>query len=220
VSVTGIVIVEADLHIQSLLADSLGTISYAGTGSTIFIWGPQVEQHQTATLSDYVPVGEIPVGATTRAPEVATQPLIVRLSEGLSWVVSGITAPEIAATQVAAELDDGSANNRITLQRASDGHLQFLIVSRGVKQATLDLEAVANSAAFRAGLSASNGSYAASIDGSPVVKASGSLPASLITARYGSDTLGDYWNGWLRESEVWSPRISNTQLRAATAKAP
>ena len=91
VSVTGIIIIEADVHIQPLLASSLGNISYAGTGSTIFIWGPQVEQHRTPTLSDDIPVGEIPVGATTRAPDIATQPLVRRsipmpASRRGSWV--------------------------------------------------------------------------------------------------------------------------------------
>jgi len=42
VSVTGTIIVEADVHIQMLSASSLGEISYAGTGSTIYIWGPQI----------------------------------------------------------------------------------------------------------------------------------------------------------------------------------
>jgi hypothetical protein len=220
VSVTGIVIIEADLHIQSLLANSLGNISYAGTGSTIFIWGPQVEQNQTATLSNYVAVGEIPLGATTRAPDVATQPLVPIRSSGLSWVVSAITASAIAGTQVAAELDDGTGSNRITLQRASDGHLRFLIVSGGAEQATLDLGSVGSSVAFRAGVNAGHGSFAASLNGSPPVKTTGSLPASLTSVRYGSDMLGDYWNGWLRESEVWSPKLSNPQLRNETAKAP
>jgi hypothetical protein len=238
VSVTGIIIIEADVHIQSLLASSLGTISYAGTGSTIFVWGPQVEQHQTPTLSDYGPVGEIPVGATTRAPDIATQPLLLGRFQGpnmaaarqgraltnfaadLSWIVSGITAPGISGTQVAAELNDGGANNRITLQRASNSHLEFLIVSGGVEQANLDLGAVPSGAPFRVGLNASPGSFAASLQGGALVKAAGSLPMSLTMARYGSDTLGDYWNGWLRESEVWFPGLSNTQLRAAAGQLP
>jgi hypothetical protein len=238
VSVTGTVIVEADVHLQSLLANSLGTISYIGTGSSIFIWGPQVEQHQTPTLSDYVPVGQISVGAATRAPEVATQPLIDHASRdrtereapsvevppnfarGISWIVSGITAPGNSATQIAAELDDGSAHNRIVLQRTLDSHLQFLIVSGGVKQSTLDLGAVGNGTAFRAGFSAIDGLPIASLDGNPIVYGSGHLPARLTTVRYGSDTLGDYWNGWLRQSEIWCFRMSNTQLRAAAAKAP
>src|SRR5262249_23980256 len=121
VSVTGTIIVEADVHIQMLLASSLGKISYAGTGSTIFIWGPQVEQHQTPQLSDYSPVGEIPVGATARAPEEAVQPLVgnqlnlPKFAAGLSWIVSGITAPGTAGTQVAVELDDASSSKPITL---------------------------------------------------------------------------------------------------------
>jgi hypothetical protein len=238
VSVTGTVIVEADVHLQSLLANSLGTISYIGTGSSIFIWGPQVEQHQTATLSDYVPVGQISVGATTRAPEVATQSLIdhpsrdrtereapsvevpPNLARGISWIVSGITAPGTSASQVAAELDDGSAYNRIALQRTLDSHLEFLIVSGGVKQSTLDLGAVANSTPFRAGFSAIDGFAAASLDGHSIVNGKGHLPASLTTVRYGSDTLGSYWNGWLRQTEVWTSRMSNTQLQAEAAKTP
>jgi hypothetical protein len=227
VSVTGAVIVEADVHIQPLLASSLGTISYAGTGSTIFIWGPQVEQHQTITLSDYIPVGEIPVGATTRAPDVATQPLVghqlhlPNFAIGLSWVVSGITASGTWATQVAAELAGASANNSITLERTSNGHLRFLIVSRGITQATLDLGAVADSTAFRVGLNAGHGSFAATINGGPLVVGTGSMPANLTTARYGSDTLGDYWDGWLRESKLWAPALlSNAQLQVAAAQAP
>jgi hypothetical protein len=227
VSVTGVVIIEADVHLQSLLASSLGTISYTGVGSTIFIWGPQVEQHQIPTLSHYIAVGEIPRGAEGRAPDIATQPLVgdqlglPNFAAGFSWVVSGITASGTWATQVAAELDDSSANNAITLERTSNGHLRFLVVSGGVKQATIDLWAVANNSAFRVGLNAGNNSFAATINGGPLVVRAGSMPASLTTARYGSDTSGDYWDGWLRESKIWAPaRLSNAQLRVAAAQAP
>jgi len=128
-----------------LLASSLGGISYVGKGSTIYICGPPIEQHQTPQLSDYTPVGEIPAGATARAPDEAVQPLVgnqVKLPSfdaGLSWIVSGITAPAVAGTQVAAELCDGSSNNTIILERDSNGHLQFLIFSVGTVQAKLDL---------------------------------------------------------------------------------
>jgi hypothetical protein len=227
VSVTGIVIVEADVHIQPLLASSLGTISYAGTGSTIFIWGPQVEQHQTPTLSNYIPVGEIPLGETSRAPEIAIQPLVggrlhlPNFASGLSWVLSGITASGVLGTQVVAELDDSSASNAITLERAPNGHLQFLIVSGGITQVTLDLGAVADRTPFRAGINAKGGSFAASINGGSLVADTGAMPARLTTARYGSDTSGDYWDGWVRESELWAPAIlSNSRLQAATTRAP
>jgi hypothetical protein len=89
--------------------------------------GSQIEQHQTPQLSDYTPLGEIPVGATVRAPDEAVQPLVGNqlnlpsFDAGLSWIVSG--------TQVAAELDDASSNNTITLERDSNDHLQFLIFS-------------------------------------------------------------------------------------------
>jgi hypothetical protein len=198
---------------------------YAGTGATIYIWGPQVEQHQTPQLSDYTPVGEIPVGATVRAPDEAVQPLVGNqlnlpsFDAGFSWIVSGITAPGAAGTQVAAELDDGSSNNTITLERASNGHLQFSIFSGGTAQAKLDLGAIPNGTAFRAGLNAQGKSFVATLDGSPLVMATGSMPSLLTVARYGSDTTGDYWNGWLRESALWAPTLlTNAQFKAHLRK--
>jgi hypothetical protein len=228
VSVTGVIIVEADVHIQLLLEQSLGTNSYPGTGSTIFIWGPQVEQHEDPALTEYVPVGEIPAGAVTRAPEVATEALagsglnLPIFANGLSWVISGITPPgNTTDPQVAAELDDGTAENAITLERISNGHLEFLVVSGGVTEATLDLGPVPNHAAFRVGVNAGLSSFTASIGGGPLISGAGAMPATLTTARYGADTLGDYWNGWLRESGIWGPTpLSNAQLQAASAKAP
>jgi hypothetical protein len=227
VSVTGTIIVEADVPIQMLLASSLGEISYAGTGSTIYIWGPQIEQHQTAQLSDYTPVGEIPVGATARAPDEAVQPLVGNqlnlpsFAKGFSWIVSGITALGMAGTQVAAELDDGSSNNAIALERDSNGHLRFLIFSGGTAQAKLDLGAVPNGTAFRAGLNARSSSFVATLDGGPLVMGTGSMPSQLTVARYGSDPTGDYWNGWLRESALWAPTLlTNPQLQSASTKAP
>jgi hypothetical protein len=227
VSITGTIIVEADVHIQMLLASSLGEISYPGTGSTIYIWGPQIEQHETPQLSDYTPVGEIPVGATARAPDEAVQPLVGKqlnlpsFAAGLSWIVSGITAPGVAGTQVAAELDDGSSNNTITLERDPNGHLQFLIFSGGTAQAKLDLGAISDGTAFRAGLNAQGSSFVATLDGSRLVTGTGSMPSQLAVARYGSDTTGDYWNGWLRESALWAPTLlTNAQLQSASAQAP
>ena len=228
VSIIGTIIVEADVHIQMLLASSLGGISYAGTGSTIYIWGPQVEQHQTPQWSAYTPVSEIPGGATARAPDEAMQPLVGNqlnlpsFDAGLSWIVSGITAPGgVASAQVAAELDDGSSNNTITLNRDSNGHLQFLIFSGGTVQAKLDLGAVPSGTAFRAGLNAREGSFVATLDGGPLLMGSGSMPSQLTVARYGSDTKGDYWNGWLRESKLWAPTLlTNLQLQSASAQAP
>jgi hypothetical protein len=227
VSVTGTIIVEADVHIQMLLASSFGKISYAGTGSTIYIWGPQIEQHQTPQLSDYTPVGEIPVGATARAPDEAVQPLVSKqlnlpsFAAGLSWIVSGITAPGVAGTQVAAELDDGSSNNTITLERDSNGHLQFVIFSGGAAQAKLDLGAIPDRTAFRAGLNAQGSSFVATLGGSRLVIGTGSMPSRLTVVRYGSDTTGDYWNGWLRDSALWAPTLlTNAQLQSASAQAP
>ena len=47
------------------------------------------------------------------------------------------------------------------------------------------------------------------------------MPAILTTARYGSDTSGNFWDGWLRQSTIWAPtRLSNARLRAAAAQAP
>jgi hypothetical protein len=227
VSITGTIIVEADVHIQMLLASSLGEISYAGTGSTIYIWGPQIEQHQTPQLSDYTLVGEIPVGATARGPDEAVQALVGNqlnlpsFVAGLSWIISGITAPGVAGTQVAAELDDGSSNNTITLERDSNGHLQFLIFSGGTSQAKLDLGAVPNRTAFRTGLNARGSSFVATLNGGPLVMGTGSMPSQLTAARYGSDTTGDHWNGWLRESALWAPTLlTNAQLQSASAQAP
>jgi hypothetical protein len=226
VFVTGTIIVEADVHIQMLLASSLGTISYAGTGSTIYIWGPQVEQHQTPQLSDYTPVGEIPARRAARAPDKAVQPLVgnqlklPNFAAGLSWIVSGITAPGMAGIQVAAELADASSNNTITLERDSSGHLLFSIVSAGTTQAKLDLGAVPNRTPFRAGLNAQDSSFAATLDGGQLVTGTGAMPSQLTVARYGSDTTGDYWNGWLRESALWAPTLlTNAQLQSSSAQA-
>jgi hypothetical protein len=227
VAITGILLVEADVHIETFLATSPGNISYAGAGSTIFLWGPQVEQHQTPTLAAYAPVGEIPVGAGIRAADVAIQPLVnpqtpfPHLARGLSWVVSAITAPVTLATQVAAELDDGTSNNAITLERLANGHLQFRIVSNGLAQSSLDLGVVADATAFRVGLSARNHSFSATLNGASLVVKSDGMPASLTTIRYGSDTSGDYWDGWMRQSELWAPSLlSNTQLKTAAAQTP
>jgi HYR domain len=210
-SVTGVIIVENTVYIEPYLASTLGIISYAGNNSSLFAWGPQVEQGATST--DYVPVGTVPGGTTMRAPDLATQSLsgLPNFANGLSWIFSGITAPGTSTTQVAAELDDGSPNNRITLERASNGHLQFVVVSGGAMQATLDMGAVANRTAFRVGLNAKSSSFAATINGGTFVTGTGSMPASLTTARYGSDTTGNYWDGWLRESKLWASQI---RLRA------
>ena len=227
VAVTGVLLVEADLHIEALLENSPGNISYPGTGSTIFLWGPQVEQHQTPDLTDYTPVGEIPAGAATRAPDNASQSLVQQGSKlpnfarGFSWIVSGITAPATSATQVAAELDDATANNVIALQRIASGHLQFRIVANGLAQTPIDLGALADNTAFRVGLNAGNHAFSATINGGLLVVSQGALPASITTARYGSDTTGDYWNGWLRQSELWAPvLLSNAQLRLLAAQTP
>jgi hypothetical protein len=154
-------------------------------------------------------------------PLVGNQLNLPSFAAAFSWIVSGITAPGVGGTQVAAELDDGSSKNAITLERASNGHLRFLIFSGGTAQANLDLGAVPNGTAFRARLNAPGSSFVATLDGSPLLMTTGSMPSQLTVARCGSDTTGDYWNGWLRESAFWAPTLlTNSQLQSASAQTP
>ena len=186
--------------------------SYAGTGTGDYIYQAQIEV--APVCSSNIPTAASQV---SRAADVDSQSVsALNLQTGGALLVKAITPNNNVATQVFAALDDATTNNYVRLIYATNGHVEALIESGGSLQATIDLGAVANSTLIRVGVNFVGGQFAASLNGAAVVTASGTMPASLTTVRYGMASSGSQLNSWVGRAQIYKA-INNNQLQAKVA---
>ena len=185
---------------------SAAAASYTGDGvSNLVMWGGGVE-------TGFFPTSYIPTAAAavTRAAVVTSMPATLGTSRGI--VVSGRTAMG-PGTQTILSLDDGTADERIHIQRQSDRTLHAIVVDGGVTQCDLNLGAVADQTDFRLALSVAANDFRASLLGGAVVSdTAGTLP-TITTRRFGHNYAGlNHWNSTIsRVIETGSP-LSNSAL--------
>ena len=186
--------------------------SYAGTGTGDYIYQAQIEV--APVCSSNIPTAASQV---SRAADVDSQSVsALNLQTGGALLVKAITPNNNVATQVFAALDDATTNNYVRLIYATNGHVEALIESGGSLQATINLGAVANSTLIRVGVNFVGGQFAASLNGAAVVTASGTMPASLTTVRYGMASSGSQLNSWVGRAQIYKA-INNNQLQAKVA---
>ena len=169
--------------------------------------------------------------STTRAADIGTTDLtILRDGSGASvWsgtggtlVVQGRTAagkPGGTAVQVLAQIDDGTANNRVRIYRNSTGNVRCSADAGGANQADLDLGVVADSTEFKVVFSfAANAFYASINGGTSVSDTSGTMPTGLVTRRHGCDSAGaSQWGGHLKLDQTYNRQVSSADLPALSA---
>lgn len=213
-SITSVATGTSNAAVQVRLASG-GTPSYDGDGSSgVYIWGAQFEAGTYASSYTATEGSQI-----TRPADVAT---VIDADDYYAAAGNTLTITATAAaglgTQVLAQWDDGTEDERVRVLRDSSGDLRVIVTAGGAEQANLDLGAVANGAAFTVSLRWQANGFAASLNGAAeVTDASGSLPAGITTLRIGADSAGNQWGGHIA-SVVPRPRyFSETQNESMAA---
>lgn len=152
--------------------------------------------------------------AVTRAKSDAT--LAYAATAGNAVVVEAITAAG-AGTQVLASFDDGTANERVYIERNSANEIHCIVVDGGVTQADLNLGVVADNATIRVALGWSANDIAACLNGGTAVADSSATLPTVTTLRLGENhAAANQWNGHVRRIRHWPTRKPNAQLVGLT----
>lgn len=123
-----------------------------------------------------------------------------------------------ATNQELAQIDDGSNNNRLILDRvASTGLAQFVSISGGTGM-TGGATAWAQNALGKLGVSDTASSQIGVFNGGVPFTKAGALPVGVNTVRIGSNTVGaSQWNGAIRRLLIWpTTALSAAALQQVT----
>lgn len=136
--------------------------------------------------------------AVTRSADTGTTTDATYIAQR-GWLVEALTPLGLPAsgTQIIAQWDDGTANNRWLVERDTAGNIHVRVVTSGVAQADMVSAAtVGNNTAFKVAFRIATNDFAMSLNGASVVTdTSGTVP-TITTGRFGTDTAGaNYFYG-------------------------
>lgn len=187
-------------------------IKLATTGDAVAV---DINQDETGAFATS-PI--ITTNATvTRAAETASMPLslVPRLDPLWTWQVAFQLEGAAASgtNQSVITFDDGSANNRITLQRTgATGNFAGPIVVGGSQTVSLAGATASANTMYRWGQKNGPGQQVASQNGGTLVLGAAAIPANtvLTTLRIGSNVAGaSQANGVFYRIRMWRPGLPN-----------
>jgi hypothetical protein len=201
-------------YLQFMVTDSAGTATATVNGTDgVLLWGAQIETGSRASS----PI--LTLGATaTRAADALVVPLgsLAGLTEGtlvVDYVRGGSTA-----YQNAAQLGDGTANNRIDVGTTSG--LEYLSLIAGGSQWAFSGAATISSSAVNRSVIAFkvNDTFLASNGASGALFSSGAAPSGVVNLYLGTDHLGRTLDGGVvRRVRLTNRRLPNAAARGLTA---
>lgn len=216
-----------DVSVEEVVETSLSlTSSYQrfNTGSATITNPPIIIR--MATSGDEIDVDFVQQEVTARTSPVATAGATVtraanalnKATSALPWSATAGTiyinaiTPNYSGTNVLWQIDDGTANERIRIERNSSNEIHCIVTDGGTDVADLDLGTVADDTEFQVSFGWEANSFAASLDGGAVVTDTGGTLPAVTTVRAGYSTAGEQWNSEVKKV-VWVPRrVTNASL--------
>lgn len=191
---------------------------YAGTGSSLYVWGAQLEAGAFAT--SYIPTVASQV---TRSADVATMTGTnfsswYNQSEG-TFVASADTAkpPSVATANFIAIASDGTQNERV--QNVIDtSNVTAGVVDGNVSQANFTNAYTLNQV-FNSAIAYKVNDFAASFNGgTATTDTSGTIPTvNRMTLGSSWDGANFFLNGHIRQIAYYNTRLTNATLQTLTA---
>lgn len=183
--------------------------TYTGDGSSgLYIWGAQLEVGAVATT--YIPTTAAQV---TRSADSAP----ITGTDFSDWwnatagTISIVADTAGSGTRVLFQVDDGTANNRISIYTTGTTAMVDVVVG-GVTQASLSLGAIAARTPFKLAFAFSASSFAGSLNGATIqTDSAGTLP-TVDRCRLGADTTGNQLCGHLQAVHFYPKRMSNADV--------
>jgi len=196
-------------HVSVFLSSGSETITYNGdNASGAYMWGAQVEAGSTPT--SYI--------ATTTAAVARTADINTATysEDAAHWMK--ISARTGYGAGVLFSRDDGTADERIYVERESDNTIHVKVVDGGVEQADLALAAVADLTAFTVAYRIAASDFAASLDGAAVVTDTGGTLPTVTTDHVGHDWNDTtHWNSTIADIMGGNGGPSDLQLQRMSA---
>jgi hypothetical protein len=178
------------------------------SGENVFVLGCQAEQGSFPT--SFI---ETAGSAVTRAAGRRTS----SVTDG-DYQTVVITARTGQGAGVLWQLDDGSENNRIRIERNASNEIRCIITDGGTEQANLNVGTVADDTDFQVGFAWAANDIAAVLDGGTVqTDGTATIPTGLTNWRGGHDTAGEEWNAWTDTEVAYSERKSDSFLQSETS---
>jgi len=194
---TNTAVTTASSNQQVRLTDNSSNLSYQGDGSSgLYVWGVNFQQ-----VDNPGPYIKRVSAAASRAADSLTLPVssIAPWSSTRGMVEISGRAPYGKGKAVLWQVDDGSENNRLRIERDTSSNLRCIVTVGGVEQANLNLGAVALGADFSVAFAWADNDFAASLDGAAAVTdTSGTVPAGLATMRFGQSFTGEHWSSTIK----------------------
>lgn len=152
--------------------------------------------------------------AVTRSADVADRSADVADHSGLIEARTALGG----GTQTLISIDDGTANERIYIERNSSDEIHLLVIDGGVEQADLNLGTVADDTDFKVAYRVSASDFAGSLDGAAVVTDTGGTMPTVTTKKYGRNHAGaNYWNRTIAQDVMWAGGLNNGHLQRITS---
>ena len=185
------------------------------SGDEFYIWGAQLEAGSFAT--SYIPTLASSVTRSADVASVNTLSPWFNATEGALFCEYDMFVASGQPYQ--AELNDGTANNRITLY-ANAGVQRTYIATSGAAQVDMGVGSISNNVVYKTAVAYKANDFAITLNGvSPTIDNSGTIPtvSKLALGAYNSDSLANLLNGHLRRIAYYPRRLTNAELQALTA---
>jgi hypothetical protein len=187
--------------------------TYAGTGKKVRFHHAQFELGSFPSS----PIATAGSSVARAADLAAVTTLTPWFSATAGTVYVEFMAMGSSGTQTVVSLDDGTANERITL-RASAGTLGLFVGDGGVQQALLSLGSVVADTPYRVAFRYGVNDFAASANGGAVATdTSGTLPTVTQMVVGGRGAGSDPLFGWVPVIRYWPYGLSNNHLVELTS---
>lgn len=191
----------------------------SGAGLRIRIGLPQIEQGAFASSPIRPPVSS--PAAATRAADVLTAAVGGWFNTAAGTAVPQYRCPFVSGTtpQCVFSIDDGTADNRITLwAKDASGNVVFEVVAGGLQRCYINGGAAVAGQAEKVAVSWKANQFALSRNGAtPVTGGSGALPTGLATLRKGSTSAGQHLFGTLARLPILPVDKTGSALQALSA---
>lgn len=159
--------------------------------------------------------------ASTRALDALTAAVAGWLNAAEGTAAPQYRCPQVAGTtpQCVFSIDDGTANNRITLwAKDASGNVMFEVVAGGVQQCAISGGAAVAGQSEKVAVSWKANQFALSRNGgTPVTDASGSIPTGLTTLRNGASSAGQHLFGTLARIPILPLAKTGSELQGLAA---
>lgn len=197
--------------------DTAVPVLYTGTGTSLWLYGAQLEAGAFAT--SYIPTVASQV---TRSADVATMTGTnfsswYNQSEG-SLVAEFSSFSPTSASNAAWTISDGTNSNR-WFAFAVSSTIRSFMATGGVTQASIDVGTYAANTVFKSAFAISENSVQAAVNGTLGTEDTTATVPTVVRLTVGSSPIAttNFLNGHIRQIAYYNTRLPNATLQALTA---